>query len=80
MSKYKNGGHGRGRMMICDRRHDDGTLDLRGEPQPTMLEWTEREISDHFFQKNPDSKSAGNDEIYAWFKTTYGWTFRHKTW
>jgi len=81
-------------MIIIERRHADGTLDLRGEPQPPTKRrrcghdeapgvMRFNEVYDLYFRETenaPDrGTSASYEELEAWLKAKC-WSLRAKTW
>lgn len=76
--------------VIVEKRTADGTLDLRGEPQPPLtfpggcpccdgLRF--RDVYKLFFldERNKDRASAGWADLKAWLDER-GWKIRPKTW
>lgn len=69
--------------VLIERRFADGTLDLRGEPQPPVEVTTFNKVYDMYFRETANAKdrgiSAGWEELQAWLRTK-GWSLRAKTW
>lgn len=75
--------------VVVEKRHADGTLDLRGEPQPPLAMPGKcfcceglhfRDIYKIYFNENPDGPaSAGWDDLKAWLDAR-GWVIRPRTW
>ncbi len=73
-------------MVILERRHPNGTLDLKGKQPPSVRGqyspgvMTFDEVYGLYFRDNPESgASACWPELEAWLKKK-GWTIRAKTW
>jgi len=81
-------------LVIVERRHPDGSLDLRGEPQPPsrpckccghsspgVMKF--EHVYDLYFRETENAAdrgtSASYEQLEAWLKTK-GWTIRAKTW
>jgi hypothetical protein len=70
-------------MVVIERRFEDGTLDLRGEPQPPVEGMKFSKVYDMFFRETSNAPDRGTsaswDELRTWLEKK-GWTVRAKTW
>jgi len=81
-------------QIIVERRFADGTLDLRGEPQPPTIRrpgcdcaapgvMTFDQLYDLYFRDTENAADRGTsaswEQMDAWLKSK-GWTIRAKTW
>lgn len=76
-------------QIIIERRHPDGSLDFRGEPQPPTVRHacghhdespgvTFDRLYELYFREVPDGVGSW-EALSAWLKSK-GWTIRAKTW
>lgn len=70
-------------QVVVERRHADGTLDLRGEPQPPVGGMKFDKLYDMYFRETANSPDRGTsaswEDLQAWLKKK-GWSIRRKTW
>jgi hypothetical protein len=69
--------------IVVERRHPDGTLDFRGEPQPPDHSMTFDRLYDIYFAETANasdrSTTASWEQLSTWLKSK-GWSIRAKTW